>query len=309
MNPSRVQSVLTSEEPMIGQFTTIESDPRPGVSDGKAPSRNADHADWGRLWLEGRRGSTWGRRHQYTPADWNDHWREAQGPQFDQSGRVAWILERLPDLPPRRVLDVACGTGLITLPLARAGHVVTGIDVSIVGIDRLCSDAETEGLHNLRAIAADWRTVDPADVGTDYDVAIVTYGLGTVEPRVFLERMFAAAATVVVVEPAGSRHWQHPEFWPLFDGLPFDPGPDHRMIEKLLRQMGHAPRTETGSYQTRITFADMKAAVSWLLGVARVDPARGEHAARTYLNERLRPVAGGLVLEQTQSIAMLKAPN
>jgi S-adenosylmethionine-dependent methyltransferase len=36
----------------------------------------------------------------------------------------------LPDLPPRRVLDIGCGQGTQALRLARRGHLVTGLDSS-----------------------------------------------------------------------------------------------------------------------------------------------------------------------------------
>jgi SAM-dependent methyltransferase len=55
----------------------------------------------------------------------------------------------LPDLPPRRVLDIGCGQGTQALLLARRGHVVTGLDSSA----RLLADFRA-------ALAA-----EPAEVG------------------------------------------------------------------------------------------------------------------------------------------------
>jgi S-adenosylmethionine-dependent methyltransferase len=40
------------------------------------------------------------------------------------------LAAHLPDLPPRRVLDIGCGQGTQALLLARRGHVVTGLDSS-----------------------------------------------------------------------------------------------------------------------------------------------------------------------------------
>ncbi len=40
------------------------------------------------------------------------------------------LADCLPDLPPRRVLDLGCGQGTQALRLARRGHVVTGLDSS-----------------------------------------------------------------------------------------------------------------------------------------------------------------------------------
>lgn len=55
----------------------------------------------------------------------------------------------LPDLPPRRVLDIGCGQGTQALRLARRGHLVTGLDSS------------AELLGDFRAALA----AEPADVG------------------------------------------------------------------------------------------------------------------------------------------------
>lgn len=54
----------------------------------------------------------------------------------------------LPDLPPRRVLDIGCGQGTQALLLARRGHLVAGLDSS-------------SQLHDFRAALA----AEPAEVG------------------------------------------------------------------------------------------------------------------------------------------------
>jgi S-adenosylmethionine-dependent methyltransferase len=45
------------------------------------------------------------------------------------------VAAQLPDLPPRRVLDIGCGQGTQALLLARRGHLVTGLDSSAQLLD------------------------------------------------------------------------------------------------------------------------------------------------------------------------------
>lgn len=54
----------------------------------------------------------------------------------------------------RKILDLGCGQGRDSIPLARLGFTVTGIDNSKVGIDQMNQIAKTEGL-NLNGIVTD----------------------------------------------------------------------------------------------------------------------------------------------------------
>ena len=56
------------------------------------------------------------------------------------------FIERLALAPGTRVLDVACGTGNLSLPAARAGAVVTGLDIAPNLIETARERASAEGL-------------------------------------------------------------------------------------------------------------------------------------------------------------------
>ena len=62
------------------------------------------------------------------------------------AGAAEKFVERLPIVPGMRALDVACGTGNVALPLARAGAVVTGVDIATNLLVQGRERAAAEGL-------------------------------------------------------------------------------------------------------------------------------------------------------------------
>ncbi|MBE5931264.1 MAG: methyltransferase domain-containing protein [Lachnospiraceae bacterium] len=69
---------------------------------------------------------------------------------------------------PKRILEIACGSGRILVPLAKAGHTVVGLDLDEAMLAKI--PAKAEGLDNIiwrigDAIADDW--------GSGYDVVVI----------------------------------------------------------------------------------------------------------------------------------------
>lgn len=79
-----------------------------------------------------------------------NYWWSAGGP-FDllhamNPLRIQFIQECVGDVRDLRILDVGCGGGILSEPLARLGAKVTGIDASLGAIVAARSHAETMGL-------------------------------------------------------------------------------------------------------------------------------------------------------------------
>ena len=71
---------------------------------------------------------------------------------FDKIAQViaaggAEFIARLQLTPSARLLDVACGTGNLSLPAARAGAVVTGVDIAPNLLATARARAQAEGVH------------------------------------------------------------------------------------------------------------------------------------------------------------------
>lgn len=90
----------------------------------------------------------------------------------------AELLAQVALAPGERVLDVACGTGLVTLPAARAvgplGRVL-GVDISERMVQATQHRARAEHLHQLNAARMDAEQLNLPDAG--FDVALCAFGL------------------------------------------------------------------------------------------------------------------------------------
>src|SRR5262249_17027957 len=110
-------------------------------------------------------------------------WDRAAG-SYEAGGRdsLALVQSRLPGIaaapPGEQIVDIACGTGLVTFPLARAatsaGRVVA-TDISQAMIDIIRREAESRGLSQIDAWRADAAMLEAA---ADNSFDLVTRALG-----------------------------------------------------------------------------------------------------------------------------------
>ncbi|MCB2218702.1 class I SAM-dependent methyltransferase [Desulfofustis glycolicus] len=142
------------------------------------------------------------------------------------------------------ILDIGCGTGTYTLPLALRAKRVTGIDSSAKMLAICMKEQAAAGLNNVRTLLMEWGDADVESLGFTrrFDVvwAAMTPALRTAED---LERMRRCARTSCVFVGWGSiRKNTFLEEIFTAHNRSFGPPPGAAAITGLLKAQGIRPR-------------------------------------------------------------------
>lgn len=142
----------------------------------------------------------------------------------------------------RSVLDVGCGGGAASLPLAPAARLLVGVDSSPEMLAAFAAGAETAGAAH-REILGDWPAIAAAAPVTDVVVCRnVVYNVAGIGP--FVDALAAHASRRVVVELTA----RHPSvalrpLWQRFWGLERPDGPDAGLFIEVVAERGFVATT------------------------------------------------------------------
>ncbi|MDR0818742.1 MAG: class I SAM-dependent methyltransferase [Oscillospiraceae bacterium] len=126
------------------------------------------------------------------------HWYASVYEQFEnQTYDVEFLLNVLKeqtDGAPQNILEAACGGGRICVPLAEAGHYVTGFDADEHMLLRCYR--RMKGVKNIRCFSAD---ATNSDWGTGFDVVVMA---GNILINIESELDYAAAQVTFIKNAA-----------------------------------------------------------------------------------------------------------
>lgn len=141
------------------------------------------------------------------------------------------------------ILDVGCGTGIYTLPLAREAALVTGIDDSQTMLERLEDLIASRGTQNVRIVKDSWKDFDISAHGfaKAFDIAWISMSPAVRSLDDFQAMESCAKKWCVYI--GWGRKRENPLMAEVFKahGLELGPPPGVRAAFDLLSKSGRSP--------------------------------------------------------------------
>ncbi len=124
-------------------------------------------------------------------------------PEYSLSSKeyIDWAIQRMPLFPEARVLDVAAGTGLLSLAVSPHVRSVIAMDITDAMLQEGRKEAEHQGIQNLDFRIGDAYHIDYAE---QYDIAMSRLAFHhLLDPNAVMEQMTGAVksgGTVVICD-------------------------------------------------------------------------------------------------------------
>jgi len=176
-----------------------------------------------------------------------------------ETNDVDFLLSIIGDTP-KQILEVCCGSGRVLVPLAKAGHIVSGLDADEYMLRKIPKKAE--GLDNIQ-----WKEADAVrgDWGKDFDVVVlagnILYNIVSDMDYAKSQELFIQKAASVLV-PGG---YVYIEYQPGGHRIT-QPGPSHNKDDKWVIWEG---TDEDGHHGRMILLGDSYDASTGMSGFTR----------------------------------------
>ncbi|MCD9087273.1 class I SAM-dependent methyltransferase [Stenotrophomonas sp. SY1] len=177
------------------------------------------------------------------------------------------------------VLDVGCGPGLLTLPIARQVAEVHALDYSAGMLAGLRAAASAEGVHNVHSWQRSWEE-DWDDI-PNCDVAIASRSLMVPDLAAALAKLDGHARQRACITFSTGPRSGVPELAALL-GRHWTPMPDHRYPINLLLDMGREPHVDYLPVSVRDSSQDVDDLLRQAAGLFDALDARDEGRIRDW---------------------------
>lgn len=228
------------------------------------------------------------RQNPNSKVDWNLLWKEAVeklpkksdskswdkiAPQFDEWMRKDdyphELVSKIKIKAEDTVLDIGCGNGVITIPLANKARSVTALDSSKKMLSILEEKAAAENSSNIKLINKCIEDVKADAIGY-HDVVVASRSLnGIADIKPELEKINKIAGKSVYITLWGVDNRKFESEMAELLGRESYQHPDYTIVLNLLRDMGIKAKSEPMKSNTRNYYANMEDAldrIKWRIG-------------------------------------------
>lgn len=156
---------------------------------------------------------------------------------FNITQKVLAILgQKGVDFYGKKILDIGCGTGIFTLPLAKIAQFVVGLDFSEAMLERLKAESERRGIKNIGIMYSSWKDFGPntSNLIRSFDVVLSSMSMAIKEEEDILKMEDCSRQFCVYIGWARLR--KNPLMEEVFarHETPFKPPPGAQAIYDIL---------------------------------------------------------------------------
>ena len=179
--------------------------------------------------------------------DRSKDWNKA-APNFGKSAKKddyhTKLIERINVSKDDTLLDLGCGEGSITIPLAKRAKSVTGVDSAYKMLEILNEKARKENIENIKTIEEDLTKITIDNVGK-HDIVVASRSLnGVLNIKDTIANINEIADKYVYITLFGPNNWKlEREFYQSINKEYFE-FPSHRYFFNILVDMGIYPNVE-----------------------------------------------------------------
>jgi len=141
----------------------------------------------------------------------------------------------------RRILDIGCGTGIYSLPLASRGGSVLGVDSSPAMLRVFRRERRKRGIKNATCLLSSWSDLPAERVAGQFDVSLASMTMAIKDAADLAKMEKAALERCVYIGWAGVRRNELMEAVYRGHGLKYKAPPGAEAVLPALRAMGRRP--------------------------------------------------------------------
>ena len=238
--------------------------------------------------------------------DWNELWNDALeklpkkssrswdyvAPKFKkQSGKNDYpekLLEKIKLEPSDTVLDIGCGSGNVTIPLAQKARQVTALDISRKMLQLLEKNANEEGLTNINPVN---RRLEDVVLNRDiksHDVVVASRSLnGVYNLKQVLEEINEIAEKYVYITLWGAKSIKFQNKISKIIGREFHQPPTYIYAYNMLYELGIYANVEMLEYNSSSYYSSIEESMETFRWKIVNLNQREEDLLRGYLTEKM----------------------